>query len=83
MSKIAYYVTLIIKEYKISSPPPKEPMNPKLPTIGSSDLKNFELKFSKYIFTIFLLSWKEINPLKKIYTKLKIVIQGLGKFIIR
>jgi len=67
----------------MSSPPPKDPMNPKLPTMGSNDLKNFELKFSKYISTIFLLSWKEINPLKKIYTKLKIVIQGLGKFIIR
>jgi len=67
----------------MSNPPPKDPINTKLPTMGSNDLKNLELKFSKYISTIFLLSWKEINPLKKIYTKHKIVIQGLGKFIIR
>ena len=58
-------------------------MKPKLPTIGSSDLKNFELKFSRYISTNFLLTRKDINPLKKMYTKLKMVIQGLGKFIIR
>ena len=58
-------------------------MNPKLPTMGSNDLKNFELKFSKYISTIFLLARKEMNPLKKMNTKLKSVIQGLGKFIIR
>ena len=74
---------LIIKKYRISSPPPKDPMNPKLPMIGSSDLKNFELNFSRYISTNFLLAWKDINPLKKMYTKLKMVIQGLGKFIIR
>jgi len=58
-------------------------MNPKLPTMGSNDLKNFELKFSKYKSTIFLLARKEMKPLKKINTKLKSVIQGLGKFIIR
>jgi hypothetical protein len=38
---------LIIKLYKISNPVPKVPTNPKIPTMGSSDLKNFELKFSK------------------------------------
>ena len=42
-----FYVMLIIKLYKISNPAPKDPTNPKIPTMGSSDLKNFELKFSK------------------------------------
>jgi hypothetical protein len=51
--------------------------------MGSSDLKNFELKLSRYISTIFLLSLNEIYPLIYMYTKLKNEIQGLGKFIIR
>jgi hypothetical protein len=47
MSYIVYYVVLIIKKYKMSSPPPKVPIKPKLPIIGSRDLKNLVLNFSR------------------------------------
>tara|TARA_B100000579_G_scaffold178955_1_gene145850 strand:+ start:362 stop:505 length:144 start_codon:yes stop_codon:yes gene_type:complete len=47
VSIVVYYVIFIIKKYKTSSPPPKVPINPRLPIIGSKDLKNFELKLSR------------------------------------
>jgi len=47
MTRLVLYVILIIKKYNISNPPPNEPINPKLPTIGSNDLKNFVLNLAK------------------------------------
>ncbi len=49
---------------------------------GSKDFKNLVSTFDKYKSTVFLLNIKEKKPEKNIATKVKIVIQGLGKFII-
>ena len=49
---------------------------------SSKDFKNLVSTFDKYNSTLFLLNIKEKKPEKNIATKVKIVIQGLGKFII-
>ena len=61
---------------------PNEETNPIVPISGSKDFKNLVSTFDKYNSTVFLLNIKEKKPEKNIATKVKIVIQGLGKFII-
>ncbi len=61
---------------------PKDKTNPIDPISGSKDFKNFVSTFDKYKSTVFLLKINEKKPEKNIATKVKIVIHGLGKFII-
>ena len=61
---------------------PNEETNPIDPIRGSKDFKNLVSTFDKYNSTLFLLNINEKKPEKNIATKVKIVIQGLGKFII-
>ena len=61
---------------------PNEETNPIDPISGSKDFKNLVSTFDKYNSTLLLLNIKEKKPEKNIATKVKIVIQGLGKFII-
>ena len=61
---------------------PNDETKPIVPIIGSNDFKNFVSTFSKQKSTVFLLNMKEKKPEKNIATNVKIVIHGLGKFII-
>ena len=75
-------MNIIQIRYKINKLNPNEETNPIDPISGSKDFKNLVSTFDKYNSTLFLLNIKEKKPEKNIATKVKIVIQGLGKFII-